>query len=416
MGLGIAGAAVGSFLATDIGVGAATAGILGPALVGVGTGAALGAGEAALTGGNVGKGALFGGITGGVTAGAGGALGSALGSPIAGDALAGAAGGALGSVATGQNVLTGALEGGGSGLAAGLIGDAGSGGNNPGGVSSGTAGGVSTTGAGTAASSLNVGATPAAGASAASVAAPSGVSGAPTDLTSGLSGAGTQGAGGFDATPAGPAGGGSFGTGSTTGGASAALGTTPGAGAGAPTAAGSSPSNGGLLGNISKELGISSDKLVGAGISGLGLIKDFMGNQQPEGTSQLSAAAANEAKQGSVLSGYLTSGTLPPAVQQSVDAATRDGITAIKSRYAASGQGGSSGEAEDIAHLQQNAVVQGASLADQLLQQGISESNMSAELYQSVIANSNTQNQQTGDAIAGLAAALAGGGTTLKVA
>jgi hypothetical protein len=417
------GAALGGLLASGLGVaagGLTTA--IGTGIVAAGTGAALGAGEAALTGSNVGKGALFGGITGGVTGGVGGALGSAIGSPIAGDAIAGAAGGALGGAATGQNVLTSGLEGGAAGLASGLIGSATGGGSSstsPGGVTSGAAPGVTSTSGGITSSNLSAPAAAPAGASAASVAAPAGVSSLPTDLRSG-----TQAAGGFDATPsaggAGPSGGGSFGTGGA-GSVASQIGATPsggttgaGGGASAPTAANANSS--GFLGNISKSLGISTNELVGGGISSLGLLKDFMGNQQPEGTNQLSSAAASEAKQGSVLSSYLTTGTLPPAVQQSVDAATRDGITAIKSRYASMGAGGSSGEAEDIAHLQQNAVVQGASLADQLMQQGLSESNMSAELYQSIIGNSNTQNAATSQAISGLAAALAGGGTTLKVA
>lgn len=107
------GGAVGSG-AVALGIGAATAeaigAVAGPAIFG----AAIGAGGAAITGGNPLVGALTGGLTGGLgAAGVGEALGGALGVGTgAGNALVGAGVGALGSGLSGGNPLTGALVGG----------------------------------------------------------------------------------------------------------------------------------------------------------------------------------------------------------------------------------------------------------------------------------------------------------------
>ena len=86
--------------------------VAGSALVGAG----LGAGSAALTGGNVGQGALTGGALGGLSAGGGQMLGEAIGgkslSPTVSSALGGALiGGGLGAV-SGQDALQAALQGG----------------------------------------------------------------------------------------------------------------------------------------------------------------------------------------------------------------------------------------------------------------------------------------------------------------
>ena len=64
---------------------------------------------------------------------------------------------------------------------------------------------------------------------------------------------------------------------------------------------------------------------------------------------------------------------------------------------------------QDIASLQQQAVYQGATLADQLLQQGLSETQLSSSIYQSLIQNQTAMDGQTTQAIGGLSSALAGG-------
>ena len=93
--------------------------VAGSALVGAG----LGAGSAALSGGNIGQGALTGGALGGLSAGGGQLLGEAIGgkslSPTVSSALGGALiGGGLGAV-SGQDALQAALQGGIGGAIAG---------------------------------------------------------------------------------------------------------------------------------------------------------------------------------------------------------------------------------------------------------------------------------------------------------
>ncbi len=174
---------------------------------------------------------------------------------------------------------------------------------------------------------------------------------------------------------------------------------------------GGAQNSGGLFGKIGDFLGSSQGKALGTAAQ-IGLIgKDLIGGSSIPGMGNVKGIAQQLGAQGQVLSSYLQNGTLPPAVQASVDAATRDGITSIKSRYAAMGIApGSSAEVQDIAHLKQNAVVQGATLADQLLQQGISESQLSGELYAQLVGYNTQLNNQTGQAISNLASSLAGGG------
>lgn len=154
---------------------------------------------------------------------------------------------------------------------------------------------------------------------------------------------------------------------------------------------------------------------------------------------------------GSTLQNYLNTGTLPPAVQAEVDQATQSAITTIKAGYAARGiPPGSSMEIQDINTATQNATAQAASLMQQLSTEGLSEQQLAAaiggqitstntqgtqlagqigsqlissglsgagiseQIYQSLLQADQAQQTQTGNAIANLAKALAGG-TTIKL-
>ena len=189
--------------------------------------------------------------------------------------------------------------------------------------------------------------------------------------------------------------------------------TTTGTGAAGGSAA---SGGGGIVNSIGQFVGSPTGKLIGAGISAASLGADILKKNDIPGLSNIQQLAQSSATQGQVLQTYLQNGTLPPAIQTSIDAATRDGITAIKAKYAQMGVSGSSAEAEDIQRLQQNAVIQGATLADQLLQQGISETQLSGQLYAELVSANTALNTQTGQAIGALASALAGGGTTLRLA
>jgi hypothetical protein len=176
------------------------------------------------------------------------------------------------------------------------------------------------------------------------------------------------------------------------------------AGAGDGSLASLIPSAGGLA------------KVAAPAVAAAGLGKLMAAGGSVPGLDQIKALAGLSATQGQTLQNYLATGTLPPAIQQSVDAATRDAVTQIKARYAGMGMApGSSQETADIARTQQNAVIQGAQLADQLLQQGISESQLAGTLYNELVNYNSQLNTQTGAAIGNLASALAGGGVTLKV-
>ena len=199
------------------------------------------------------------------------------------------------------------------------------------------------------------------------------------------------------------------------------IGSALGLGGGPDTTAGAAgtgaAANSGLLSQV---VNSPLTKLGGVAASGLGLVRDVTqanaSNPIP-GMSNVQQIAQQSATQGAILQQYLTNGTLPPAVQASVDQATQSGIAAIKSRYAGMGIApGSSQETQDIARLQQNAVVQGATLADQLTQQGISLTELSATLYNNLVGYNTALNTQTGQAISSLATALAGGGNTIKLA
>lgn len=167
---------------------------------------------------------------------------------------------------------------------------------------------------------------------------------------------------------------------------------------------------------ISGVVNSPTGKTLGVGLAGIGLAKDLLAPSTPKGLNAIASEASAAQAQGQVLQNYLATGTLPPAVQTSINAATKNGITAIKAKYASMGVApGSSAEVNDINQLQQNAVIQGATLADQLLQQGISETQLSAQLYNDLVSTNTAQNTQTGSAISSLASALAGGGNTIKI-
>ena len=163
-------------------------------------------------------------------------------------------------------------------------------------------------------------------------------------------------------------------------------------------------------------------------LGGLGL--DILrNNQQTPYTSNVAGAAGNInstarglVTQGQGLENYLASGTLPPGVQQGLDTATRQAKAAIQSKYAASGESGSSAEAEDLANVDSVAAGQGAQLALNLYNSGVSEvtsgvsaEGASAQLYQYLLQQALTKDQQLGSAIGSFASSLVPA-TTVKLA
>lgn len=413
----------------DIGIGAGLAdvfgatagGLLADAGVGALAGGALGGLESGFSGGNVFKGIEKGGISGGLTGGGIGLGGDFLGSTIgttAADAIGGAAGGAAGSAATGGNPLLGAVEGGASGGITGLLSP--SSGSPVQGTSANTVS-VPSAGAGVGAGGPSAGGT----------AAPAGVSSsfdtssldnvvnglqntgsaATTGANVGSGTVGTQGlpnvsgstgnvaTGSFDL-------GGNFGASGT----SPSLASASNAAASAPSSVSqflSHPSLSGA-GNI-----ITSNP--GAAISAAGLgISALEGEKSAEGERQLKQEASNLAGQGQQLSGYLQSGTLPPGLQAGINQATDAAKATIRSQYASKGMSGSSAEQQDLAAVDQRAQAEGAQMAMQLLQTGISETGMASQLYQALMGESLKSDSSLGSAISNFASAAAGGGQSGK--
>ena len=146
------------------------------------------------------------------------------------------------------------------------------------------------------------------------------------------------------------------------------------------------------------------------GLAGAGLAYNMLkGNQKPEYQANVEAAAQQMAAQSSQLQGYLTSGTLPPGMGAALSSAHNSAEAAIRSRYANMGMSGSSAEMNDLANLSYITVSQGATIASQLLQTGVSEAQFASGLYQNLMTTSMAQDTAMSNAIAGFTNAMAGG-------
>ena len=409
---GLVSAPLAAFLASDVGLGAGLAGGIATGLTGAAVGAAGGAGLGAITGEGAGKGALFGGITGGVAGGLGpalGAAGEAAGIPAdiattGGDVLAGVGGGLAGSAISGQPLLTGALEGGVGGLASGAL----------------TAGAAPTATPAPAANAVPPGGVSGAGASPASAALPGG--GIP--VSGDLLGPGTT-------APA--AGGGAFGSyGLTDVGAPQNIGPgTIGGGdaGGAPAGSFSPPAavdpdpgatlpgdanfSGGTgtgtgLDSIVSKLTSNPSLLLGAGALGLDALKQ---NQPLPEQTQLNKIGAQAEATGNQLSSYVSSGTLPPGAQESINLATTAAKSQVRSTAAQLGLSGSTWEADRMAQIDQQASAQGEQFAQQLLQQGANYTQLSTGVFENLMKSTLQQDQAFQQALAQFAGGLAGAKT-----
>ena len=156
-------------------------------------------------------------------------------------------------------------------------------------------------------------------------------------------------------------------------------------------------------GNIMKAVGNNIGPLIsGAGLGAAAL----RGNQTMPGQNQISATAAQLGAQGQTLQNYLTSGTLPPGVAESLHSAGEAAKASIRSQYAARGMTGSDAEMRDLASVDTGIVTQGASIASNLLSQGIQESNLSAQLYNTIMGAAVQQDAQLGQAISHFASSM----------
>jgi hypothetical protein len=198
---------------------------------------------------------------------------------------------------------------------------------------------------------------------------------------------------------------------------------TAGAGGGAGAAAGAAGGGGGgfwsgLTGDLSSVMNSPWTKALGILGSGAGLASSLLKANQANpipGESNISNLAGSLAAQGTQLSNYINTGTLPPGVQSALNQATQDAITATKAKYAGLGLSGSTMEQQEINTINQNSITQGASIATGLLQSGSSMSGLAGDLYNALVGTNTSLNNSTMSAIANLASALSGGGRTTIV-
>lgn len=165
-----------------------------------------------------------------------------------------------------------------------------------------------------------------------------------------------------------------------------------------------------------------SDKFLGAGVSGAGLLTDLLsGSPSASAEKQLKNIAGQQNAQGQQLESYLANGTLPPGAQQWVDQQTQAQKAAIRAQYAQSGESGSTMEAQALNQVDAAATAQMFTIASQLLNTGISETNASGTLYNYLMQAQNADAKDVSQAIQNFVGSLGGGGSggqsiSLKVA
>jgi hypothetical protein len=147
--------------------------------------------------------------------------------------------------------------------------------------------------------------------------------------------------------------------------------------------------------------------LLPAALVGYQGLKGAQGLGNMPGYNQLKDQANYLQTQGTQMGQYLQNGTLPPGVQASLHQASESAKAAIKSQYAARGMSGSSAEAQDIAGVDNTIASQGANIATQLLNSGISESNLAGNIYSQILQQNIGADNQLGGALATLAGAAA---------
>ena len=242
--------------------------------------------------------------------------------------------------------------------------------------------------------------------SASGIAAPAGVAGTGGDVTAGLQGAGT--AATSSSLP------GAVGQGAASGAASSipsSIAVTPEVpGLGAPGLGSQAASAAGDVGSFLKD---NPTLALGGAALGFDVLR---GSSQPKGYNQIGQAALQAQQQSKTLEGYLTSGQLPPGIAQSLNEATNAAMATIRSQYASRGMSGSSAEAEDIANAQTARASQAANIAMQLYNQGVSESQISSQLYSTIMNTALQQDSEFSNALGNLAFAMAGGVRPLTTA
>ena len=185
-----------------------------------------------------------------------------------------------------------------------------------------------------------------------------------------------------------------------------------------PTAASSPFSIESLIGSAGKSLAANP---VGAALGVGGLAYSVMNaNEMSAAQKKLQEQASSLNGQGQQLMQYLTSGNLPPGLKASLDQATAAAKAKVISNYASQGLSTdpvkNSALGQQLAMIDQQAVISIAQMGQQLFTSGLSETGLSSNLYTQLAQLDATQTANIGKAIANFAAAVSPSkGLTLNV-
>lgn len=196
----------------------------------------------------------------------------------------------------------------------------------------------------------------------------------------------------------------------------AATGGTPGA---TPGATKPPTSSGGIL----QTLGLGNTgvaDLLKGGVAGGGLLYNLLeGSPSASAEKSLKNIAGQQTAQGQQLESYIANGTLPPGAQQWVNQQTAGQKAAIRSKYAQLGMNGSTAEQQELSQVDAAATSQMFTIASQLLNTGVNETNASGTLYNYLLQAQNADAKDMSSAIQNFVASLggsgSGGGTTIKI-
>ena len=178
--------------------------------------------------------------------------------------------------------------------------------------------------------------------------------------------------------------------------------------------AGSAPSSGNFLTNLLGSAGNAATKNpIGTALATGGLAYNIMqGQKQSAPVNALSAEAAQLAATGTQLQSYLTSGTLPPAIQAQVSQATASAKARILANYQNTPGGAdptkNSALAQELNNLNLSAIAAAAKIEQDMMTSGISASGLSSNIYSQLAQIDQTQTANIGKSIASMAAALSG--------
>jgi hypothetical protein len=170
----------------------------------------------------------------------------------------------------------------------------------------------------------------------------------------------------------------------------------------------------GTLGEGAAQSLIKNPLGIALGAGGLGVA--MAGNKNPLNTREgvaLEHQAYQLNDQGKMLQSYLTTGTLPPALQTQLTQATQAAKATIISRYAQQGlptdPSKNSTLAQELAQVDTNAIAATAKIGQDLLTTGISETGLSSNIYNMLLGINQTQTANFAKSIANFASAFGGG-------